>query len=221
MMEQRRASSKVRFCIPSGREDALRRPPFLFSEEGATQHPGDAQHRDAEQKPQQKERQADLPPKLHRHPGVVPNTPSKREVYHASHRKLDRGYRKRPCKAAPKKRAAGKTGVNLVEQKKADSAGHRHAPVGVSPPGKLQQAIAERSNGIEDRCFCNSASGHPYSSSARQSAQKSSPLHKKHERKDQEQPDTICQNVSIRILQAGRQSGRNHQFFYRRYLKAH
>lgn len=102
MMEQRRASSKVRFCISSGREDALRRPPFLFSEEGATQHPGDAQHRNAEQKPQQKERQADLPPKLHRHPGVVPNTPSKREVYHASHRKLDRGYRKRPCKARQK-----------------------------------------------------------------------------------------------------------------------
>lgn len=221
MMEQRRASSKVRFCISSGREDALRRPPFLFSEEGATQHPGDAQHRNAEQKPQQKERQADLPPKLHRHPGVVPNTPSKRRGLP----RIPPQSRPRLPQAAPAKRSkkacGGKNGRQSGRAEKADSAGHRHGPVGVSPPGKLQQAIAERSNGIEDRRFCNSASGHPYSSPARQSAQESSPLHKKHERKDQEQPDTICQNVSIRILQAGRQSGRNHQFFYRRYLKAH
>ena len=101
--------------------------------------------RNAQQKPQRCKTDADLPHQIQRLGGVIPDVPTKFEVDDAASDKLQPGDEQGIDGAAePNRQPAKALHRYLSYQHKANSAQHKHAPVGESAPEHLQKRIADR-----------------------------------------------------------------------------
>ena len=101
----------------------------------------DAECRNAQQKPQTGERQADLTVQVQRHAAVVPDVPAHDEIVCDTHGKFQGSDEY--C-AAPilQQQSPGRcSSMDQVEPHCGGTAGERHGPVGIAPANNFQQTI--------------------------------------------------------------------------------
>ena len=101
----------------------------------------DAECRNAQQKPQTGERQADLTVQVQRHAAVVPDVPAHDEIVCDTHGKFQ-GSDEYCAASILQQLSPGRcSSMDQVEPHCGGTAGERHGPVGIAPASDLQQAI--------------------------------------------------------------------------------